>query len=299
MNTKVKSTIILFMAPLLWGFAFVMQCMVDTNEIGTLTFNAGRFLLGAISLLPVMLIFEREPYDAEKIKKTVIYGMVTGIVLFVASEFQMYGISLNKSSGKSGFLTGLYIVIVPFLNSVFYKKRVAVNEWIAAFTAMAGLFLLSASDGFGNINMGDVMVCIGAFFWALHILFIDKFVTSVSPIKYSIVQYITCALFNAVFAVCVENISLTGIRVTIVPILYTGILSIGAGYTFQILGQREVNPNFASIILATEGVFAALSGALILGEKLTVRGYVGCVLVFLATILSQVNLKKQFVDKNA
>ena len=299
MNTKVKSTIILFLAPVLWGVAFVMQCMVDTNAIGTLTFNAGRFFLGAISLLPVMFIFERELYDAEKMKKTVIYGMVTGIVLFVASEFQMYGISLNKSSGKSGFLTGLYIVIVPFLNSVFYKKRVAINEWIAAFTAIVGLFLLSVSDGFGSINMGDIMVCIGAFFWAIHILFIDKFVQSVSPIKYSIVQYITCALLNTIFAVFIENISLTGIRMTIVPILYTGILSIGAGYTFQILGQREVNPNFASIILATEGVFAAIAGAIMLGEKLTLRGYVGCIAVFLATVLSQVKIRKKFVDKSA
>ncbi|MBR4720210.1 MAG: DMT family transporter [Clostridia bacterium] len=299
MNTKVKSTILLFLAPMLWGVAFVMQCMVDTTAIGTLTFNAGRFFLGAISLLPVMLIFEKEQYNEEKIKKTVVYGIITGIVLFVASEFQMYGISLNKSSGKSGFLTGLYIVIVPFLNLAVYRKKVELNEWIAAFTAIAGLFLLSVSDGFGSMNMGDVMVCIGAFFWAVHILVIDKFVAYVSPIKYSIVQYITCALLNTVFAVFIEDISLTGIRMTIVPILYTGILSIGAGYTFQILGQREVNPNFASIILATEGVFAAIAGAIILGEKLTPRGYLGCIIVFLATILSQVRLKKHFVGKNA
>ena len=298
MNNQVKSAILLFIAPILWGVAFVMQCMVDTATIGTLTFNAGRFLLGAISLLPVIAIFEKEPYNAEKIKKTVFFGAVTGVVLFIASEFQMYGISLNKSSGKSGFLTGLYIVIVPFLNLFIYKIKVSVNEWIAAVVAVSGLFLLSISDGFGDINIGDLMVFIGAFFWAMHILAIDKFVAYVSPIKYSFVQYVTCALLNAVCAVFTESISIQGVYMNIVPILYTGILSIGMGYTFQILGQRGVSPNFASIILATEGVFAAISGAVILGEKMAVNGYVGCVLMFLGTILSQVKLKK-FMGKNA
>ncbi|HAL62968.1 MAG TPA: EamA family transporter [Clostridiales bacterium] len=298
MNSQVKSAILLFIAPLLWGVAFVMQCIVDTTEIGTLTFNAGRFLLGAVALLPVIAIFEKEPYNEQKLKKTVIYGAITGVILFVASEFQMYGISLNKSSGKSGFLTGLYIVIVPFLNLFVYKRRVSVNEWIAAIVALIGLFLLSVSDGFGDINIGDAMVFVGAFFWAIHILAIDKFVESVSPIKYSFVQYVTCALLNAVCAVFTENISMRGIYMNIIPILYTGILSIGMGYTFQILGQRGVSPNFASIILATEGVFAAISGAIILGEKMTAGGYLGCVLMFLGTVLSQIKLKK-FIGKNA
>ena len=299
MNTNVKSTIFLFIAPMIWGVAFVMQCMVDTEAIGTLTFNAGRFLLGAISMVPIIFIFEKEPYDAEKLKKTVIYGAVTGVILFIASEFQMYGISLNKSSGKSRFLTGLYIVIVPFINCVLYRKRVGLNEWLAALAALSGLFLLSVSEGLGDINIGDVMVCVGAFFWAVHILAIDKFAPSVSPIKYSFVQYITCTALNAVFAVFTENISVSGIHMNIVPILYTGIMSIGIGYTFQTLGQRGVNPNFASIILASEGVFAAIAGALMLGEKMTARGYAGCILMFLGTVLSQIKLKKQFIGKNA
>ncbi len=299
MNKEIKSTIFLFIAPMIWGVAFVMQCMVDTAAIGTLTFNAGRFLLGAISIIPIIFIFEKEPRDAERLKKTVIYGALTGVILFVASEFQMYGISLNKSSGKSGFLTGLYIVIVPFINFALYKRRVALNEWLAAIAALSGLFLLSVSDGFGDINIGDALVCAGAVFWAVHILTIDKFAPSVSPIKYSFVQYITCAALNAVFAVFTEDISAAGICMNIVPILYTGIMSIGIGYTFQTLGQRGVNPNFASIILGTEGVFAAIAGAIMLGEKMTVRGYAGCVLMFLGTVLSQIKLKKQFVDKNA
>ena len=284
---------------MIWGVAFVMQCMVDTTTAGTLTFNAGRFLLGAVALLPIILIFEKEPHNAEKMKKTLIYGVATGVILFVASGLQMYGISINKSSGKSGFLTGLYIVIVPFLNSVFYKKRVAGNEWLAAFVAIVGLFLLSVSDGLGNMNMGDVLMCIGAFFWAVHILMIDRFVTEISPVKYSLVQYVTCAALNAVFAVFFEKITVSGIYMNIVPILYTGIMSIGIGYTCQIIGQRGVNPNLASIILATEGVFAAIAGAVMLGEKMTARGYLGCALMFLGTVLSQIDIKKLFANKNA
>jgi drug/metabolite transporter (DMT)-like permease len=277
---------------MIWGVAFVMQCMVDTVSLGTLTFNAVRYLLGAVSLLPVIFFFEKEDYDMQKLKKTVIYGIITGVILFVASEFQMYGISLNKSSGKSGFLTGLYMVIVPFLSLVIYKRRVLLKEWLAAFVATAGLFFLSVSNGFDNVSIGDLMVFVSAFFWALHILAIDNFVDNVSPVKYSCVQFLTCSVLNGVFAVFFEDFSSYGIYANWLPILYTGIFSTGLGYTFQILGQRDANPNFASIVLASEGVYAALAGAVILGERMTLRGYTGCVLMFLGTILSQIKLKK-------
>jgi len=292
MNKRIKSNIFLFAAPMIWGVAFVMQCMVDTASVGTLTFNAVRYLLGAATLLPVIALFEKEEYEPIKLKKTVIYGIITGVILFIASWFQMYGISLNKSSGKSGFLTGLYIVIVPFLNLLIYKRKVLLKEWAAALTATAGLFLLSVSDGFDNVSMGDFMVFVSAFFWAAHILAIDKFVDKVSPVKYSCVQFLTCALLNGVFAVFFEDFSVSGLLENWLPILYTGVLSIGLGYTFQILGQRDANPNFASIVLASEGVYAALAGAVILGETMTVKGYTGCVLMFLGTVLSQIKLKK-------
>lgn len=317
MNKRVKSNIFLFAAPMIWGVAFVMQCMVNTDSIGTLTFNAVRFFLGALFLIPVILLLEKEPYDLQKLKKTVIYGVITGVILFVAAEFQMYGISLNKSSGKSGFLTGLYVAIVPFLNFMVYKRRVLKKEWLAAALAVLGLFLLSVSEGFGNINMGDVLVFAGAFFWAMHILAIDSFVEKVSPIKFSCVQFVTCGVLSGIVAVFTEDISVAGISMNIMPILYTGILSIGLGYTFQTLGQRDANPNFASIVLASEGVFAAIAGAVILGEKLTPRGYLGCLLMFLGTVLSQIKFegedkknekeqdfvyggeKNQFISKNA
>ena len=293
MNKKLKSTIFLFAAPMIWGVAFVMQEIVDTDVIGTFTFNTARFFLGAITMLPLILIFEREQRDKQKMKRTVFYGIITGIILFVASEFQMYGITLNNSAGKSGFLTGLYMVIVPFLGFVIFKKKILLREWLAAITALFGLFLLSFSGGFENANFGDLMVITSAFFWAAHIIAIDRFVGKVSPMKYSMVQYLTCTLLNGVTALFCEHISFSGICVTWLPILYTGILSIGLGYTFQILGQKDANPNFASIVLASEGVFAAISAAVIQGVGLKPWEYAGCALMFLGTVISQIDLKKR------
>ena len=299
MNKRVKSNIFLFSAPIIWGVAFVMQCMVDTSVLGTLTFNAIRFALGAVVLLPAIFFIEKEPYNAEKLKKTIIFGAITGAIMFVASELQMYGISINKSSGKSGFLTGLYMVIVPFLNFAVYRKNVRIMEWLAAVVATAGLFLLSVPDGFGSVNFGDVMVIACAFFWAVHILAIDKFSASVSPLKFSVVQFATCSLLSGIVAVFTEDFSVSGVYVNFWPILYTGILSTGAGYTFQVLGQRDANPNFASIVLASEGVYAAIAGAIFLGEQLTLKGYAGCALMFLGTILSQVQPKNHIISKKA
>lgn len=291
MNKKLKSAVFLFAAPMIWGVAFVMQAEVDTAAIGTFTFNSARFLLGALSMIPLVFLFEKEEWDSEKMKRTLIYGLITGTILFIASEFQMYGISLNKNAGKSGFLTGLYMVIVPFLSFLFLKKKILLREWIAALTALFGLFLLSFSDGFLNVNLGDLMVIVSAFFWAAHILVIDKFVDKVSPMKYSMVQYLACTVLNGAAAFFSENITLSGLYLTRVQILYTGIFSIGLGYTFQILGQKDANPNFASIVLASEGVFAVTSAALISHVGLEPWEYAGCALMFLGTVISQLDIK--------
>ena len=292
MNKKLKSNIFLFSAPMIWGGAFVAQCMVDVDALGTFAFNAVRFAIGAVFLIPIAILFEKEPHNRDKFKKTVICGAIAGSIVFIVSAFQMYGISINKNSGKSGFLTGLYMVIVPFLNFLFYKKKVRLKEWTAAIIATVGLFLVSVPSGFGSVNFGDVMVLCCAFFSAVHILAIDKFLETVSPIKFSLIQFAACSLLSGICAVFTEDFSVSGVYVNLLPILYTGILSTGVGYTFQVLGQKDANPNFASIVLASEGVYAALAGAVILGETMTLKGYMGCVLMFLGTILSQIELKK-------
>lgn len=291
MGNKVKSIIMLFTAAIVWGFAFSAQVMVDTNVLGNFSFNGVRFILGSVSLVPVVLIFEREAKDHEKFKRTLIASFWAGTVLFIASFLQQWGISINHNAGKAGFITGLYTVLVPIIGLVVLKNKAGLNTWVAAILAVIGLFLLSAGDGFDTINMGDVVVFIGAFFWAGHILVVDKMVDNVSPIKFAMFQFIVCGIWNLIFAAFTENITISGIAQTAIPILYTGIMSTGVAYTCQIVGQKGFNPNFSAIILSTECVFSAIGGTIVLGETMTAKGYVGCVLMFLGIVVSQFDIK--------
>ena len=290
MKISLKSIIMLFTAAIVWGFAFSAQVMVDTEVLGNFSFNGVRFILGSASLIPIVMIFEREKKDIAKFKRTCIASVVAGTVLFIASALQQYGISINHNAGKAGFITGLYTVLVPIIGFLVLKNKAGINTWIAAALAVYGLFLLSAGDGFDQINMGDVVVFIGAFFWAGHILVIDKLVDNVSPVKFAMLQFFVCGVWNLIVAFLFENITWSGITYTAIPILYTGIMSTGVAYTCQILGQKGTNPNLSAIILSTECVFSAVGGAIVLGETMDMKGYMGCVLVFLGILVSQIDL---------
>lgn len=290
MKISLKSIIMLFTAAIVWGFAFSAQVMVDTDVLGNFSFNGVRFVLGSASLIPIVLIFEREKKDTAKLKRTCIAALIAGTVLFIASALQQYGISINHNAGKAGFITGLYTVLVPIIGFLVLKNKAGVNTWIAAALAVYGLFLLSAGDGFDQINMGDVVVFIGAFFWAGHILVIDKLVDNVSPVKFAMLQFLVCGVWNLIVAMLFENITWAGITYTAIPILYTGIMSTGVAYTCQILGQKGTNPNLSAIILSTECVFSAVGGAIVLNETMDAKGYIGCVLVFLGILVSQIDL---------
>ena len=293
MNNKAKSVCLLVLTSVIWGFAFTAQCMVDTDVLGNFSFNGIRFILGAVSLIPIILLFEKEKKDIKKLKHTVLSAAVCGSILFAASALQQHGISINHNAGKCGFITGLYIVLVPFMGSIFFKNKTNIFTWIAAVFAVSGLFLLSVGDGFDKVNFGDVVIFIGAFFWAAHILVIDKLVGGVSPIKFSCIQFFVCGLWNLVFAAFSETITWSGVQATMIPILYTGIMSTGVAYTCQILGQRGCDPNFSAIILSTECVFSAIGGAIILHEVMTAKGYAGCVLIFIGILLSQMKKKEE------
>lgn len=297
MKNKVISIVFLFTAAVVWGFAFSAQVMVDTNVLGNFSFNGVRFVLGAVSLIPIVFIFEREEKDIKKLKRTALAALIAGTILFIASALQQYGISINHNAGKAGFITGLYTVLVPILGFLILKNKTGANIWIAVVLAVSGLFLLSAGDGFEEISMGDVVVFIGAFFWAGHILVIDKFVDHVSPIKFAHLQFMVCGIWNLIFAAFTENITIHGITATAIPILYTGIMSTGVAYTCQILGQKGTNPNLSAIILSTECVFSAVGGALVLGETMSQKGYIGCVLMFLGIIVSQIDVTAIFKRK--
>lgn len=287
MKTKIKSTFLLFLTAMIWGFAFVAQ-KVGAEFVGAFTFNGIRFMLGTVSLIPVILLFEREKLDKTKIKNILIPGLLAGTVLFIASTLQQYGVEITGSAGKAGFLTGLYTVLVPLIRFVMGKKTSIFTLFGAVF-AVVGLFFLCMTGDEFTFGMGDVVLIIGAFFWAGHILVVDKYVNDISPLKFSLVQFLVCGILSLIFAFILEDIELSAIKSAGIPILYGGIMSVGVAYTCQILGQRDADPTFASIVFSTESVFSAIGGAILLNEIMSGRGYLGCVLIFIGIVLSQLN----------
>lgn len=288
MKTKLKSTILLFLTAIIWGFAFVAQ-RVGAEFVGAFTFNGVRFMLGACSLVPVILLFEREKIDLKVLKNNVLPGIIAGVVLFIASTLQQYGVEITQSAGKAGFLTGLYTVLVPLIRFVMGKKT-SVLTFIGAIFAVTGLFFLCMTGDEISFGIGDIVLIIGAFFWAGHILVVDKYVNTTSPLKFSLVQFLICGFLSIFFALLLEDIQFSAIKSAGIPILYGGIMSVGVAYTCQILGQKQSDPTFASIVFSTESVFSAIGGALLLNEIMSGRGYFGCVLIFIGIVLSQLNL---------
>lgn len=288
MKTKAKSTILLFLTAIIWGFAFVAQ-RVGAEFVGTFTFNGIRFLLGSLSLIPVILIFEREKLDKSKFIKTLVPSLLAGTVLFIASTLQQLGVEWTGSAGKAGFLTGLYIVLVPVIR-FFMGKKTSVFTFFGAVFALVGLFFLCMTGDELKFGMGDIVLIIGAFFWAAHILVVDKYVKDISPLKFSMMQFLVCGLLSIIFALFTETIELSAIKSAGIPILYGGLMSVGVAYTCQILGQKDADPTFASIVFSTESVFSAIGGAIILNEIMSGRGYLGCVLIFIGIIFSQINI---------
>ena len=295
MKTKIKATILLFLTAIIWGFAFVAQ-RVGADYVGAFTFNGVRFFLGTLSLIPVILIFEREKMDKTKFIKILIPGVLAGTVLFIASTLQQYGVEITGSAGKAGFLTGLYTVLVPLIRFVMGKKT-SVFTFIGAVFAVAGLFFLCMTGDELTFGIGDIVLIIGAFFWAGHILVVDKYVNDISPLKFSLVQFLVCGILSMTCAFMFEDVEFSAIKSAGIPIRYGGIMSVGVAYTCQILGQKDSDPTFASIVFSTESVFSAIGGALLLNEIMSGRGYLGCVLIFIGIVLSQLNtteIKKVF-----
>lgn len=288
MKDKIKSTSLLFLTAIIWGFAFVAQ-RVGADYVGAFTFNGVRFLLGACSLIPVILIFEREEFNKKKFFKTFWTGILAGIILFIASSLQQFGIVFTGSAGKAGFLTGLYIVLVPLIRFVMGKKT-SILTFFGAIFAVVGLFFLCMTGDKVSFGIGDIVLIVGAFFWAGHILVVDKFVNTISALKFSMVQFFTCGILSMLFAIFTEVIEFSAIKEAGVPILYGGLMSVGVAYTCQILGQKNADPTFASIVFSTESVFSAIGGALILHEMMSGRGYAGCVLIFIGIVLSQITI---------
>lgn len=289
MNSKSKSIFLLVLTALIWGFAFIAQ-RVGGSILGAFTYNGIRFILGALSLIPAMLLFEKDVSDKEKLKKTLKPSILCGIFLCAASNLQQIGINQIDYAGKAGFLTGFYIIIVPIL-SLFLKKKAGWNVWLGALLGVVGLFFISVNESM-RINSGDLWILASAVLFALHILCIDRYIDEVYPVRLSFGQFVTSAIISMIVALLFEDIQFSSVLDASIPLLYGGIMSVGVGYTTQILGQKGINPTTAALILSLESVFCAIGGVLLLNETLTARAYFGCFLVFGGILLSQITVKK-------
>lgn len=293
---QLRGGAMLMLTALIWGTAFVAQS-VGMDYLGPCAFTATRNFIGCVALLPVIGLASRmrsgaQPEEAAPApgKKALFgWGAACGFLLGGATLLQQAGMQ-TASAGKAGFLTALYIVIVPVLG-IFLGRRPGLKVWIGVVLALVGAYLLSVKGGAG-IASGDLLVIASAVVFSLHILVIDSVPAGVDGVRLSCVQFLVAGVFALVLALFLESFTWRDILSAWVPLLYTGVVSSGVGYTLQILGQRTVNPTVASLILSLESVFAALAGWAILGQALSLRELFGCALVFVAVILAQLPSKK-------
>ena len=296
MNKKMRGNLILLLTALIWGTAFVAQS-AGMEHVQPFTYNGVRTLIGGLVLIPVIFLFDRlkpadqrpSPDEQKEIRRnSLIGGAACGVVLCVASSFQQFGISMT-TAGKAGFITALYIVIVPLLG-VFIKKKIPKITWLCVGIAVVGFYLLCVKEGF-SVSAGDLLVLCCAFFFSIHIMVIDYFNgKQVDGVRMSCIQFLVAGLISLVLMLVFEQPSLENLWAAKGSILYAGVLSCGVAYTLQILGQRDTEPTTATLILSLESVFAALSGWALLHETLSFKELAGCALVFAAVILAQIPL---------
>jgi len=292
-NISLKSSMLLFLAAFIWGVAFVAQS-VGMDYMGPLSFNGARFLMGSVVLLP-LVIYRRQKNRKEGIpaadtKITIKGGICCGLALCAAALLQQYGI-MYTTVGKAGFITTLYIIMVPIFG-IFLKKRVPGKVWIGAVIAAFGMYLLCMSERLA-LSKGDGLVFICAIIFSVHILVIDYFSPKADGVEISCIQFLTAGVIASIGALLFENPQLGQFIAGIIPLAYAGILSSGVAYTLQVVGQKNVEPTVASLILSLESVVSMLAGWVILHQALTGRELFGCVLVFAAVILVQLPDKKK------
>jgi drug/metabolite transporter (DMT)-like permease len=283
-----KSNGYLLLAAIIWGFAFTAQ-RTGMAYVGPFTFNTIRFALGCIALLPVIFWFHRSKrYHAAarsaQWKTWFLGGGVAGLLLFGGSTFQQIGI-VYTTAGKAGFITGLYVILVPLLG-LFVKLKTGYRAWIGAFLASYGLYLLSVTRDL-TMSGGDMLVLVSAIFWAMHVLLIGRLSPGINPFLLAFTQFAVCSFLSLICTLCFETVTCDGLTRAAVPILYAGLISVGIAYTLQVVGQRHAKPAPAAIILSLEAVFAVIGGMLILGEHMSFREVIGCGLMLSGMMLSQ------------
>ena len=299
MKQQIKSSLILLLTATIWGVAFVAQS-VGMEYIGPFTFNAIRCGLGGLVLIPVILVLKKKKEtgaeNQEKEDKKTLWagGIACGVILCIASNLQQFGI-MEASVGKSGFFTALYIVMIPVIG-IFIGKRPGIKLWFCVALAVVGMYLLCMKDGSFTIERADIMLLLCALVFSFHILVVDYFSPKVDGVKMSCIQFFVCGVLSAVGVLFTETPDISNIQAAWLPLLYAGLLSCGVGYTLQIVGQKGINPVIASLIMSLESVISALAGWVILGQVLSPKEILGCVLMFVAIIITQIPIGNKKTD---
>ncbi|GFI43628.1 MAG: DMT family transporter [Dorea sp.] len=289
---RTKNVLILVLTAFIWGTAFVAQS-VGMDYLEPFTFNGVRSIIGGAALLPCIVFLQRFNGKGGKKqggeKELIVGGIACGLLLFAASSLQQIGIQYT-TAGKAGFITAFYIVIVPVLG-IFLKKKTGWKVWMAVVIALAGLYFLCMTEKF-TVGKGDILIFVCALVFSIHILVIDYFSPKVDGVKMSCIQFFVCGIASLPFMFLLETPRVGAMLDGWMPLLYAGVLSCGVGYTLQIIGQKNVNPAIASLILSLESCFSVLAGWIVLGERLSIRESIGCVLMFTAIILAQLPEKR-------
>ena len=297
-----QSNILLLFTALIWGSSFVAQ-KSGMDYIEPFTFNGIRMVIGGLVLIPFILLMDRkkardgaaEPMsDEEKAKariKIIAGGICCGLAIFVASSLQQFGVSYT-TAGKAGFITTLYVVIVPII-SVLLRKRVRPIMWLCVVLGAVGLYLLCMTDDSFKLAFGDMLVLLCAVAFAVHIMVVDHFAAKLDGTKLSCIQFLTSGILGLIGMAIFESPDINAILDCWLPILYAGVLSCGLGYTFQVIAQKYAEPTVASLLMSLESVFAVISGAILLHETMSMRELTGCAVIFAAVIISQLPEKKK------
>jgi len=306
LSPKVLATVGIVAASALWGASFVTQ-KIAGYHMGSFTYNGIRFLLGALSLCPVILALERKALSADSpteqtkpspaiIRRTWLAGLGGGVIIFIAANLQQFGIVLSRSpssASEAGFITGLYTIFVPVFGLALGRKA-GLPVWLGAALAFAGLAMISigsAGDAgpgvLASVQPSDLLLVLCAMVWAVHILYIDKFAQSVSPVRFTAAKFTVSGILSVICALVFEDVSVRGLMDGAMPLLYGGIAASGIAYTLQVLGQRRVAPSRAAIIFSLESLFAAVSEAVFLGVAMTAQKYAGGAVILSGILLSQ------------
>jgi drug/metabolite transporter (DMT)-like permease len=286
-----RADLLMLVTAMIWGSSFVAQ-RLGMDSIGPFLYSGLRFALAALVLLPVLHLLERRTSNAAVVplnRQLVRGGALMGLALALGINLQQVGL-LFTSVTNSGFITGLYVIIVPLLG-LFIGHKTGLGIWLGASLAVVGMFLLSVGDGF-QVASGDWLQLAGAFVWGVHVLLVGFFACRHDPLRLALVQFITCAVVSLVLAVIFEEIQLQSIIAAAPAILYGGIFGVAVGFTLQVVAQKDAVASHAAIILSLEAVFAAIAAAWLLGESLELRGYFGCMLMFAGMLLAQLWPKK-------